>query len=217
MCIPLSSRLTCSCRQGAGCRRLGVLLQSRAGSSLPCTLIPQRPKGADWVKPMSLVWWAVVSLVSAQRHDSHYKNVRFSHVPGALKHQRLRVSRTQALGGRGGCMEQDLSSSQCSWQMIASAWPPVMHCPGSHIWDRFLQTPCSDGLALIFTQLLTAAGKCKGGAEHSDRCRHAGDILGHNKLSREFFLIWVQTVYANYMAAVLAISIHAFNLHFWLL
>lgn len=43
--------------------------------------------------------------------------------------------------------------------------------------------------------------------------RHTGDMLGHNKLSREF-LIWVQTVYANYMAAVLAISIHAFNLHF---
>lgn len=131
MCIPLSSRLTCSCRQGAGCRRLGVLLQSRAGSYLPCTLIPQRPKGADWVKPMSLVWWAVVSLVSAQRHDSHYKNVRFSHVPGALKHQRLRVSRTQALGGQGGCMEQDLSSvflaDGCISLASCHALPRVSH------------------------------------------------------------------------------------------
>lgn len=67
---------------------------------------------------------------------------------------------------------------------------------------------------MIFTELLRAAEKCKGGAEHSYMYRHTGDILGHNKLSREFFLIWVQTVYANYMAAVLAISIHAFNLYF---
>lgn len=132
--------------------------------------------------------------------------MRFSHIPGAVGEQD-----TERGTGRSGWLLH--ASPLLSGLLMGSAISlDSCRCPVSGTWDRFLQTPCSHGSALI-TQLLTAAEKCKGGAEHSYRYRQTGDILGHNKLSREF-LIWVQTVYANYMAAVLAISIHAFNLNF---
>lgn len=88
-----------------------------------------------------------------------------------------------------------------------------MRCLLSNMWNRFLKTHCSSRLALILMQLLTAAKKCKYGSEHSYMYICAGYILGHNKLPREF-LIWVQTMYANYMVTVLTISMHTFNLHF---